>query len=95
MKTSLSTTIKRQYFDEIIAKHKRDEYRADTPYWQKRIEGKTIDKLTLICGRDVLTVTVAFWSKINTPDTLREVVKTDMCYRLALIHDTIVMKGNQ
>ena len=92
MKTNLSTTIKRQYFDDILARRKVDEYREDTPYWRKRIDGKIVDKLTLICGRDVLTVTVAFWSKIETPAELRGIVRTPMCYRLALIPDSIIAR---
>lgn len=33
----LHLTLHRQWFDEIAAGTKRIEYRADTPYWRKRL----------------------------------------------------------
>jgi hypothetical protein len=88
---NLSTTIKRQYFDAIWKRRKTDEYRADTPYWRKRIEGRIIDRITFICGRETMRVGVLFWSKIETPADLRHVVTTPMCFRLALDMPSIVL----
>jgi len=87
---NLSTTIKRQFFDAIREKRKTDEYRADTPYWRKRIEGRTIYKITFICGRDTMTCGVLFWQKIATPEEHRDIIKTPLCFRLALDVTSIV-----
>lgn len=35
----LTTTIKREWFREIVAKRKRVEYRELKPYWTNRLEG--------------------------------------------------------
>lgn len=35
----ITTTIKRQYFSEIVDKKKRIEYREIKPYWTRRLEG--------------------------------------------------------
>ena len=44
MKT-LHLTLKRQYFEAILAGTKREEYREIKPYWRKRLEGKTFDEI--------------------------------------------------
>jgi hypothetical protein len=41
----LHLTLKKQYFDEIIAGEKKEEYREIKPYWAKRLEGKTFDEI--------------------------------------------------
>jgi hypothetical protein len=38
------------YFDQIAAGTKPEEYRLRTPYWRKRIEGKTFDRIVLTKG---------------------------------------------
>lgn len=38
------------YFDQIKAGTKPEEYRLCSPYWRKRIEGKTFDRLVLTRG---------------------------------------------
>lgn len=42
--------LKRQYFDAIRAGVKTEEYRLCTPYWRKRIGGRTFDHVTLTLG---------------------------------------------
>ena len=41
----LHLTLKRQYFDEIVAGTKREEYREIKPYWTKRLEGKNFNEI--------------------------------------------------
>lgn len=36
---TVTMNIKREFFREIVAKRKRVEYRAMSPYWQKRLNG--------------------------------------------------------
>lgn len=46
----LVLNLKSQYFLEIKAGTKKEEYRQCTPYWQKRIEGKSFDKVIIKLG---------------------------------------------
>lgn len=38
------------YFDQIKAGTKPEEYRLCTPYWQKRLAGRTYDRIELSRG---------------------------------------------
>lgn len=38
------------YFDQIAAGTKLEEYRLVTPFWRKRIEGRTYDRIVLTRG---------------------------------------------
>lgn len=38
------------YFDQIKAGTKTEEYRLVTPFWRKRIEGRTYDRIVLTRG---------------------------------------------
>jgi len=38
------------YFDDIVAGRKPLEYRLRTPYWRKRLEGRTYDTVTVTKG---------------------------------------------
>ena len=49
MKT-LTLNLKREYFEQIKSGIKTEEYRACTPYWSKRLEGKTFDKIVIKLG---------------------------------------------
>lgn len=49
MKT-LTLNLKREYFEQIKSGIKTEEYRLCTPYWQKRLEGKTFDKILIKLG---------------------------------------------
>jgi hypothetical protein len=42
-KSVLHLTLHRQYFDEIAVGTKTTEYRATTPYWAARLEGRAYD----------------------------------------------------
>lgn len=49
MKT-LTLNLKREYFEQIKSGIKTEEYRLCTPYWQKRLKGKTFDKIIIKLG---------------------------------------------
>jgi hypothetical protein len=49
MKT-LHLSLKTQYFNEIKAGTKTEEYRLITPYWTKRLEGRSYDRIELTLG---------------------------------------------
>ncbi len=49
MKT-LIFNLKREYFEQIRSGVKTEEYRLCTPYWKKRLEGKTFDKIIIKLG---------------------------------------------
>lgn len=46
----LHLNLKAEYFDQIKAGVKPDEYRLCTPYWTKRLEGRTYDGIVLKKG---------------------------------------------
>lgn len=48
--TDLILHVKKKWFDETKAGMKTREYRLTTPYWFKRIEGKTFDRVIIIHG---------------------------------------------
>jgi len=43
MKSVLHLNLRRKWFADIAAKTKRIEYRDQTPYWQKRLDGRHYD----------------------------------------------------
>lgn len=49
-KHTLSLPLKREYFDAIQSGKKLEEYRLCTPYWTKRLEGKTYERIMLTLG---------------------------------------------
>lgn len=50
MSTTLHLPLKREYFDAIRDGQKTEEYRLCTPYWRKRLEGKTFTTIVLTLG---------------------------------------------
>jgi len=46
----LTLHVKAEYFFGIKNGSKTEEYRLTTPYWRKRIEGKTFDGVELVLG---------------------------------------------
>ena len=42
--------LKREYFEQIKAGTKPEEYRLRNAYWVKRLEGKTFDRMVLTLG---------------------------------------------
>ena len=46
----LHLSLKRKWFEQIEAGIKPFEYRLNTPYWQKRIIGKTFDRIIFTWG---------------------------------------------
>ncbi len=49
MKT-LQIPINGVYFDQIVAGTKREEYRLVCKHWEKRLEGRTYDRIVLTRG---------------------------------------------
>jgi hypothetical protein len=46
----LHLNLKGEYFDQIVAGDKPEEYRLCTEYWRKRLEGKTYEGILLKRG---------------------------------------------
>ncbi|MGP9797093.1 hypothetical protein ACT3UJ_07010 [Halomonas sp. 86] len=47
---TLTLALKGEYFDEIKAGTKNEEFRRVTPYWKKRLEGRQYDNIELTRG---------------------------------------------
>lgn len=47
---TLTLALKGEYFDAIRAGTKSEEFRLLTPYWRKRLEGRTYDHIELTRG---------------------------------------------
>lgn len=47
---SLTLNLKKEYFEQIKSGIKTEEYRLCTPYWSKRLEGKSFDKIIIKLG---------------------------------------------
>lgn len=48
--TDLTLPLRGEYFDAIKSGDKLEEYRLCTEFWEKRIEGKQIDRIVLTRG---------------------------------------------
>lgn len=48
--TALHLPLKAEYFNAIKSGEKLEEYRLVTPYWAKRLAGKTFDTIVLTLG---------------------------------------------
>lgn len=48
--TTLHLSLKAEYFNAIKAGTKTEEYRKATPYWRKRLEGRTYGRIELAMG---------------------------------------------
>lgn len=46
----LQLALKAEYFEAIKSGEKTEEYRECTPFWRKRIEGKSFDRIVLTLG---------------------------------------------
>ena len=46
----LHLPLKSVYFDQIKSGEKEWEYRLVTPFWAKRLQGRTYDNVTFTCG---------------------------------------------
>lgn len=46
----LVLSLKREYFEAIRDGSKTEEYRLCTPYWRKRLEGRSFDRIVLTLG---------------------------------------------
>lgn len=47
---TLTLHLKREYFDQIVAGEKTEEYRLITPYWIKRLDGRQYERVVLLKG---------------------------------------------
>ncbi|GAB3248997.1 hypothetical protein [Chitinimonas naiadis] len=50
MKRRLTLPLKAEYFDQIVAGTKPEEFRLQTPYWRKRLEGRHYDEVEVTKG---------------------------------------------
>lgn len=50
MNGTLTIAVNGEYFDQIKAGIKPEEYRLDTPYWSKRLDGREYDNIVLTRG---------------------------------------------
>lgn len=50
MTRTLTLPLKGEYFDQIKAGTKREEFRLVTPYWRRRLEGRTYHCIELTRG---------------------------------------------
>lgn len=50
MTSTLTLPLKGEYFDQIKAGTKPEEFRLVTPYWRRRLEGRTYDFIELTRG---------------------------------------------
>ncbi len=48
--TTLTIPLKREYFEQIRDGSKREEFRLVTPYWRKRLEGRSYSRIVLTMG---------------------------------------------
>jgi hypothetical protein len=46
----LTLPLKREYFDQIAAGLKPEEFRLATPFWAKRLVGRSYDQIVLTLG---------------------------------------------
>jgi hypothetical protein len=46
----LTLPLKAEYFNAIKAGTKHEEFRLRTPFWRKRLEGRTFDRVVLTLG---------------------------------------------
>lgn len=46
----LLLNLKREYFRDIAAGRKLEEYRAYNQYWRRRLEGREFDLIRIACG---------------------------------------------
>lgn len=85
--------IRKCYFDAIVSGEKRTEFRPDSPFWQKRIDGKGIDEneewvAVFICGKRVHRRKITLIQRIETPNWFSEQGKKDVdtptCYAIHL-----------
>lgn len=48
--TTLNLSLKGEYFHEIVEGYKLEEYRLCTPYWSKRLIGRSYTQIELALG---------------------------------------------
>ena len=69
----LTLPLKAEYFDAIADGSKPVEFRLTTPFWRKRLEGKTFDRIVLTKGYP------------KASDTTRRIVRPWLGYRITTI----------
>lgn len=47
---TLTLPLKREYFEQIRNGEKTEEYRLVTPFWRKRLEARSYDKIVFTLG---------------------------------------------
>ncbi len=73
---NLILPLKRKWFEQIKSGEKTEEYRLDNEYWQKRIIGKSFDKVIVTLGypkRDDLSRRLEFpWNGYVMKDVVSD-----------------------
>ena len=75
MTGNLTLHLKKEYFEQIADGTKTEEYRIRTPYWIKRLEGRTYDNIILLCG---------YPSRYDTDKRL--ILPWRGCFRSTILH---------
>lgn len=93
MSRKLVSRVRKRYFDAIVSGDKQTEYRADTPFWRARIDGKGVEGedpwiFVFLCGKRIHRREITLIQKINTPSWFSEQGKKDIstpkCYAIHL-----------
>ncbi|MBI3584221.1 MAG: ASCH domain-containing protein [Nitrospinae bacterium] len=80
----IATTIKREYLEQIKAGTKTIEYRANSAFWQKRVNGKFHSIIMFLCGRKCNAFRVIKIETIETPDAVKAIIQTPQCFAIHL-----------
>lgn len=83
--------IRRKYFDAIVSGEKTTEFRKDSVFWRKRIDGKGVEGepwiAVFISGLRVHRREITLIQKIDTPEFSeqgKKDVSTPKCYAIHL-----------
>ena len=97
----ISSTIKMKFLKPILDGYKLREYKAATPYWDKRIYKANVALahgqdvfLSLLCGQHHHTwrVDTDFIERIKTPEGVKDTVTTPTCYAVPIGEEVILVK---
>ena len=79
----LSTTIKRNYFEQILRGEKVYEYKAATPFWTKRIT-KRPEAICFLCGRESAKFNITSIELIERDASLSSLIPTKQVYKIGI-----------
>ena len=86
---NLFLIVTKYYYDAIASGMKRTEYRADTPYWRKRLKPFLNSKDNTVefqCGYSRKYPRLKFKFETfciqQTPESVKKTVKTEYCFAI-------------